>query len=244
MQERVTLKNQNSFKKVTFIILIIIMIVTIFCVGIILIFKKKSPKCFDETSYYFVYTHKANKQSMLSNHIDSLKNSGGAAVIHFYREDYYLIVSVYKTKAEAEEVQNNIKSNFPESGVLTLKTKKTSKKVKKEIKKDSVSLKLVEDFHMLCDNLITMSIEYLSGNMSQNQFLLELLKTKLDIEENLKKFNPKIESSKQIFNHLQLCKLQLDDFFNRFFESTKRESMICEITVNLNLLRIELSNNL
>ena len=244
MQERVTLKKQNSLKKVTCITLVVVMIVTIFCIATILVLKRKSPKCFDEMTYYFVYTQKANKQSLLSSQVDSLKGNGGAAVIHFYKEDYYLLVSVYKTKAEAEEVQNNIKNIYPESGVLALKTKKTNKKVKKVIKGDELGLKSIEKFYYLCDTLMIASMSYLSGNLSQNQFLVDLLKIKLEIEDNLKKYNPETESGKQIYNHLLLCKLQLDDFFNKFFESTKKESKICEITVNLNLLRLELSNNL
>ena len=55
---------------------------------VVLIAVRKKTLVFEEQYFYFVCADSSKKVSVLDNEKEYLKNIGGAAVTHFYKEDY------------------------------------------------------------------------------------------------------------------------------------------------------------
>ncbi len=234
------------FKVKKIIITFVVLILAILMIGIIILSLTKRDKksCFSEQELFFVYTEKNTKQEILEVSADKIKSLGGAGKIIFYNNNYYLVSSLYFDKKDAEEVVGNISSNFPESGVLTLKVEKTKKPIKKAIKQDDKSLAFYEFFYEACNKSQGYMIDYMSRTLSQSELSMNILKDKLNLEEMIKSLDKKTNLSQQFFNYMNMINLYYDNFLSSFFESTKKESLISGLVVELSLLRLEMVKHL
>ncbi len=244
MQERVTWKNRGRFKKnLICFIAFSLAIVILFCVFVD-IFKKKKPTAFDEHEYYFVYSEKNKKQAILEASVDKIKSLGGAGEIYFYQDYYYLICSVYQTSSDAEEIKNNVVKNFSGAGILTLKASKLKKNLAREIKQNEKLFSLFNFVYKTSMSYVDYAIRFMAGTIEQGKLSMQILNDKLKLDETIGDFKPNSELSNQIFGYLNMIKLYYDNFFSKFFESNKKESLLSSLAVNFCLLRILMCNNL
>ena len=219
--------------------LAMLLIAIILCAIIFGLSKNKTRSCFDAKELYFVYTDKNTKQAALEVYVDKIKNLGGAGKIIFHSGQYYLVSSVYFSEEQANEVKGNILPHFPNSGVLKVSLPKVKGSIKKEIKKDEQNLRFFEFFDSVTDKYQGYMISYMSGTLSQSDLSLNILKDKLAVQDMIKSYNKNSGLSESFYNYLNMMNLYYDNFFDKFFESQKKESLISEFAVSFSELKLE-----
>lgn len=243
MQDLVT-HNFSKRRGTSVIVLVIIAIFGIASLCCVAMFKKEKDY-FSEKKIYVVYVKKSLKQNDLSVLQRDLKILGGAGEIFKYKENYNLLSSVYREKSDADEVVKNISTTFKEADYLTLTIKKVSKSNRNLINSNKQQLdffKLVNSFNR---DFIEKQMLYLSGLVSNREISLYLIEQKIKIEKILD--YTEIEENKlsdKLSIYQNTMQLYIKNFLDNFFESTKKNSLVCELAVNMALLQYEMTNNL
>ncbi len=244
MQRRVTANFRRRSKKFYAIIAVVIVFFVVFFCIFCACLSSTHLTCFDEAECYYVYTHKANRENIVKNYAGELQSLGGAGYIYQKSGVFYLIASVYSSKKDAEEILVGVKENFPNAGILTLKTEKISRRVAAVLKENSSTLLFFKYFEELIEKSERLSMQYLAGIVSENVLLVSLLDEKLELENKISEFEKENELFCTVFSYMNLCKMYIDDFFSKFFETTKKDAVVCLLPVELTVLRYEFWNNL
>ncbi len=237
-----TRKKQNFklWKLVLSVVLIAVIVIIVLSVTI----KPKSNTYLTDIKMYFVYTDKNTKQNALTHQQDIIESLGGSGQIMFYKEQFYLIANVYFSEADAEEICQNIKPSFSNSGVLSV-TKTLSKKQKRAILENDSALECFKIFSGFANEVQDMSMKYIVGSLSESSLCNKVLSKKLELENIIKKVErDDSELSKKILTYENLCLLHMDKFFDNFFESNKKQSILAKLVVSLVLSQCELYDNL
>ena len=171
---------KNSTKlKVKSVVTTIFIFIFAFISVIFLVSMKKKSLMFDEQYFYFVSAESSKKISVLDGKKEYLKNIGGAAVTHFYKENYYLVANVYLKLEEAEEIKGNISKSFNQAEVVTVKSSKIEKGVKNKIKQDLNLSKFFEFLYGYKTELYLSSIDFYSGKTNESDFISSFVKSKV-----------------------------------------------------------------
>lgn len=248
MQDFVTLKRRKN-KSQTLIFSVIIAIIIIFFILVILISiysRNKYSKEFVETSFYFVYVEKSKNLKELENMQDNLKELGGAGKIYQKENVYYLLSNVYDNQESAKSVVENNKAVYPNADVLEIKTKKVKNSIIRKYRENEINFKFVKNLNQTIKNICDFQMKYLSGLISENDLCSSLLTIKFDLDDVIKSVNQAEENEYKelILNYSNLEQMYFSMFFNSFFESSKKSSVLCEFVVGIVILKIDFSNNL
>ena len=237
-------KQRVRLRLTILIILIIVLIITIIFVCIII--KNKKGIYFKKRTFYILYIDKNEKQSELYSLQDTIKKLGGGGEIYFDGKFYYLTASVYHNKTDASSVLNNIFLNFSNSGILTLERNELSSKVVSKINENSQAKRFFKFFDECILDLMEIQYKYMAGIVTQRDLISNLISKKLELEEIMSNFN--FDSEDMEFNNIyqiqSVCLLYFNNFLNKFFESSKKESLLCELCLNIVLSNYELFKNI
>lgn len=249
MQYFVTCKTKKSRQKskAFFCVLIIILVLfLVFIFGIALFFKSKQNKEFLEQRFYFVCATKSKNVKELENMQDEIKNLGGAGKIYNRDNINYLIINVYLEEESAKSVLKQNIEKFPSAEILELKTKIISRKRMQKLKNVEEAYMFLKEFNFLIKNSSQLMIDYLNSDVSENDLCSELLTVKFDFDDINVKISKIFESETKslVQNYTNLTLMYFSNFFNSFFGSDKKYSIVCEFVVNLALLKIDFFNNL
>lgn len=236
----------KRYKHRILVISIIIFIIVGFVFFLCLKVKKKNEECFSKRFFYVLYLEKDTKQTVLTSLQDTVKKLGGAGEIYFYDKFYYLTASVYLIKDEALEVLKNLSQSFPNAGILNLERKKLPNSIKTKIKQNTECFRYFNFVDELILDFTEKEYLYLSGKLTQRELVSYLLEKKLNLEDIINKFIYEEEDllMKNIYYYQNLLLLYFNNFFSTFFESTKKNSLVCEFAINSVLLSFEMVNSL
>lgn len=243
MQGLVTRRFSKSTIKIIISFAIIIFILVIICITMLL-FKSNNNSYFNEKQLYIVYVEKSLKQEDLKTEQKNIKSLGGGGEIYKQKDYYYLTVSVYLNKDDAKEVVNNIKENYPEADVLSLKVKKVSKENRIKINQNKACLEFFKNINVFVNEIVEKQLMFLAGTISTRDLTTFLIEKKLKIEDIIARNESDDEFFNSILVYENLSLFYINNFLNVFFESTKKNSLVCELSINLSFLQFDLSNNL
>ena len=248
MQDYVPLKKNKKKSEMlifsAFIIIFIILIILIFIVSFLT--NSKSKKEFLETSIYFVCASKSKNKKELENMQDNVKSFGGAGKIYQKDEVYYLIINSYFDKEMADSVVLKNKELYPDIQILELKTKKISRKIRNILKKEELNFKFLKTLNKNLIEIFELQMKFLSGEITENDLCSRLLSLKFGIDDligEIKSTEDCVYKSLTL-NYVSLEEMYFSSFFNNFFESDKKSSILCDFVVGLMLLKIDFFNNL
>lgn len=228
------------------LIFILVVVIIVFVTLLFYLRPNKKHSYLDSMNLYFVYVDESKTTHGLKVEQDVVKSLGGAGIIYEHNNLYYLITSVYLNKSQAEEVKNNLSKNYENSGVFAVTTKKLSKKKKNLIISDFEINEQVKFLNEFIKSLDESYIKNIAGEISESKFISFLMSNKLKLENNINKLKEKVdeEISKTIFENANMCLLYTENFFDSYFQSNKKHSLICELAVELTISMYELFDNL
>lgn len=203
--------------------------------------KRKNHEFMPAKTYYFVYTNK-RQNDFDSSLTEQIKLLGGAGVDLFYNNEHFLIVNCYLEKSDAENVVQNLIKNFSSADVLEINFSTPNGKIVEKIKQDEKISAFFKFYQNVCDELNDFCLEFLIGKKSVGEVSTFVLNQKLKIEEILNNFNPKDAFSEEIFKIMGQCKVYFENFLLQFFNLNRRESLLCELTLELIVLRFDMNN--
>ncbi len=248
MQDFVTLKKKNN-KRQSLIFSAFMLILIIFIIVIIFIsnyIKNKSNKVFLEDSFFLVYVEKSKNVKELENLQDNLKELGGAGKIYQKDNFYYLISNVYKSQDSAKTVVENHKAVYKNANILEIKTKKLEKKTIRKYKENEINLKFVKHLNYTIEAILNYQIQFLSGEITENDLCSSLLTIKFDLDDLLSEIKLSEDNvyKELVLNYSNIEQMYFSSFFNNFFDSDKKTSILCEFVVGIIILKIDFFNNL
>lgn len=234
-------KRKLQIKSIFMIVLFFSLTITILvCLGI----SRKANKCFDKQTFHFVYTQK-NKVKTDKNQIDLLKSVGGAGVVYFHKENFHLLANFYLKKDDANEIKDGMIQNFENSGILQLEVKTLSRSLQNKIKSNENAYLFFKKLYKFFEKFENLNMQYISGEVSEGKLVSTLIAEKLEFETIAKEFD---SGDEKLFldlkTYLNMVVLHFESFFNEFFSSTKKQSLVCMLGVNIALTKVELFNNL
>ncbi len=237
-------KQRGGAKRIGAILLTVIFVVFVLVFVFSIVLKPNTNKYFDEISFYFVYTNKNSKQSVLNAESEYIKSLGGSGEIFCYNDQYYLIANVYFSSSDANEIKMNIQPNFADAGILKI-TKKLSKSQKRALKENKTSLEFFMFMYGLLNSIQNSSMKYIAGSLSESALCREIMSKKLELEgltNNHKQYDD--ELSKQILSVENVFLLHLNKFFDEFFITNKKQSVLAQLVVSLAFAQCDLYDNL
>ncbi len=183
---------------------------------------------------------------MLDNEKELLKKLGGANVVHFHKNEYYLLVNVYLNKDEAEEVVSNIKPTFANAGVVRISTSVFSKASRNQILSNFKLKNTLKRISSNFDEVLSYEMGYLAGKISESDVISKFVMHRVEfskLKEQLLASEGILETATA--NYLKIFLLHYDNFFDKFYSQTNnREYLICKLATELIISQIELINNL
>lgn len=248
MQDYVPLKRVKDRREMLIFSAIIFIFIILICVIIFVSIwlNKKSKKEFLETSIFFICANVSKNKKELENMQDNVKDFGGAGKIYQKDEFYYLIINSYFDKESAELVVNNNKKVYENIQILELKTKTISNKIRKNFKKQEVNFKFLKKMNKNLSETFDLQMKFLSGEITDNDLCSKLLTLKFDNDDLIDEIKAAEDNDygDLVLNYANLEAMYFASFFNNFFESDKKSSVICEFVVSLALLKVDFFNNL
>lgn len=237
-------------KKKQYIVPLIFLLVTILVITTIIVMvsnKNKKNKIFESTHLYYVYVESSTTTHSLKVKQEVVKSLGGAGKIFEHKNMYYLLTSVYQSKSSAEEVKKNLSQNFENCGILEIETKKISSKNKNLILNNIEILEYLKYIQNFNKELNNNYIKYLSGEMSESKFVSFLLTNKLSINEKIKNLSD-IKEKNNLLDHfnnnVNMNLFYIENFLDNFFQSSKKQSLVCELALNISMQLCEMFDNL
>ena len=143
---------------------------------------------------------------------------------------------------DANQVLNNIFSNFTNVGILKLERKNLNSKIVSKVKNSAQTINFFKLMDKMIVDLTENQFKFMSGLITQRDLVTDILSLKLELETIMKNFEFKDDDEimRNIYNTWSSCVLYFNNFFNKFFESTKKESLLCELSNNIVLANFEL----
>lgn len=242
MQETLTHKS----KKILIIFLTVIFICLILISFLLwLSLKSKKKNYFVDSEIYLVYFEKSKKQSNLRELQSFVKNLGGSGEIMKKDDEYFLTLSVYESLQDAEDVLKGIFEISQNAGLVKLKINKLSKNIKSKLSKSDELNNLVLFLGDFTKNIINYQLQYLADNITDKQLVSFLLDKKLNLESYMKYLEIlDDEIGKMSLNTINSMLLYINNLFDNFFESSKKNSLVTNLSVNLSLIYVDYINNL
>ena len=238
-------KKKHAKTPIKSVIIMILFFIFLMLIFMCLVYFRKVEKCYEKQKFYAVYVSK-NKRKIDGDSVELLKKLGGAGNVLFFKEEYYLIANVYFSEADAKEIANGLVSTFADSGVIKLEHNSIPRKKALHIAQNLSVSKFFEKYYVFLSELEGWQMQYVSGKLDESEFLTRLLRVKLEFESIVEEFeNPEDEKIfEDIKTHAHMCLNLLQNFFDDFLKQSKKESMICELKLQLIKLKIDLFDNL
>lgn len=226
-------------------ILAIIFFFVVILICSMLVFAKRADKCFDKQIFYYVVTMKSKIKIKKENQ-DKVKSLGGAGEVLFYKENFNLVANAYLSEVNAKDVCGQIKASFENAEVVKVEVKSLSNAVQKKIRQNLSYYKFFQNIDELIHSLEKLTIDYMLCNVSEGKFMSELITKKLELETIVKEFeNPNKEKFfEDIKSYANMLILHFDNFFEEFYQSTKKQSFVCGLFVKATLVKVSLFDNL
>lgn len=232
---------KHRLKPVIFSILFFLII---FFITAILIISKRSNNYFLSKEFYFVCVGKSENESLLENEKSKIKDIGGAGLIIKNGEWFYVTSSVYFDEDDAKSVKSRLENAGFNAEILAIKSKKIDKKYQNLFKQYQNHFDLFKFIYNLPQTLETYCYEYICGRIKEGEFISSLTKIKLEIQSKQKlceqepndELNPLYNIINDIINNI-------DNLFNKFFISSKKESLCYECYSNVSYEFIKLCDN-
>ena len=248
MQVYVTHKvlKKKQFNFVRFAIFSAIAIVFALVIFLGFYLNSKHNQVFKQQTFYFVCAAKTKGTKELENMQDDVKTLGGAGKIYKTDNYNYLILNVYLDEEAAKEVLEKNREVYPNGVIFELKTNKIKDSIKRKVKNEETAYKFVKKFNSNIEEISELMFKYLSGSISENSLCSKILTIKFnldDLSDEMKKIDNS-EIGEVVKNYLNLELMYFSSFFNDFFDSDKKSSVVCDFMVCLSLLKIDFFNNL
>lgn len=247
MQDYVPYKRRRKgliiqIKSVIALILFFIFVFMILtCLGV----SRKNNKCFDKSSFSFVYVQKTKKM-LDETEKDLVKGLGGAGIFYFFKEHHYLIANVYLKLDDAKEVAGGMVDSFENAGVLTIETKRLSRLLQQKIKSNLSYYRFFKYLYEFSEKFEELNLNYISGELSQGKLMSELIEINLEFETIVNEFEN--ENNESVFSDIKtyanMILIHFDNFFDEFYQSTKKQALVCALGVNVALTKVDLFDNL
>lgn len=238
-------RHKNVFSKRIFSLILavtIFAVVTIFTV--LVLAKNKNDKYFSDFKIYVVCTQKSKKKQTLAPNSELIEKLGGSGQIIFYEESYHLVANVYFSKSEAEEIKNNIITSFADTQILEI-SKKFSKKKIRELSASDETVKFFKVFRPLIEDIQNLSMNFSAGKVSTANVCTKIISEKLEIENMCNSYNKNPKNlPAPIVSQANLISYYLSNFLDNFYQSTKKQSLLADLTLSLALSMCDLFDNL
>lgn len=234
---------KNKIKSAFAVILVIFVFMFLF---VFLVAMKKKIVCFEKQDFYLVSACQSKKEALCLEKKDLVKDLGGAGVVCFVKERYRLVVNAYLSKDDANEVAGKIKESFTETEVIKLSAKEISRKNAERFRKETSVYRFFKKKQAFFKEFLELEMKYLKGDISNGQMISQLISKKLEFETLLKEiesFNKK-EGFLILRDGLNAFVLEFEKLFDSFFESRKKQSLICEFYVNLVKMNVQMCEKL
>lgn len=248
MQDSVSFENLKKRKRINvfsvFILIIIVIMVLIF--GTALYLKNKQNNVFEQQSFYYLCAEKSKSIKDLESLKDSVKTLGGAGNIYAKDSFYYLVINVYLDKDYAMEVLHANRTIYPNAELIEVSTKKISRKSKILLRNYDVAIEFLKLFNKAINEISTSILEYLSSSITENNLCSKILLSKFEFDDLSLKIDgiANQEVKLMVKNYINLAIMYYSSFFNSFFDSDKKSSVVCEFMTNITFLKIDFFNNL
>lgn len=237
-------KKKNIALKIGVFVLVVLIFSGVVALGFYSNFKHK--KNFKQSTFYFVCATKSKKYKNIEAKQEDVKKLGGAGKIYQKDKFYYLVLSVYDDFESANQVADLNKEIYPEIEVLEIKTEKIATKEQFNVKNNEKLYQFFKLSRSSVFDMIGLVVDRLSGDLSENKFCSCVLKSKFEFED-CKQNVEKIEDAelKNLLNsNISLMIMYHDAFLNSYFDSDKKNSVVCDFVVSLVLVYIDFINNL
>ena len=235
--------NKRLIKSIFTAVFIIFLIVFLF---VFLVSLKKQSVCFESQTFYFVYADKAKNEAPILAQQDRVKSLGGSGVIYKKNNTNYLLINCYLIEDDVKDVKNRVSTEFANSDTLKITVKAISKNVQKEVRESQGYYKFFNFKREFFQFFLDKEMEYIKGNLSDGKFISWIISKRLELNSIKEEFikDSKIESFMVINQFADVFVLHFDNLLNKFFESTKKQSLICEFYCNLVLTNADMCDNL
>ena len=247
-QVYVTQKNKTKSLwfaiKSAFIIIFIIFSVVAICVYVSI--EKKKENNFLQQSFYFVYSSKYRKESMLFSEKEALKKFGGACEIYYHKNQYYLLVNVCFFKENAEKMAADIKNEFPNAGVLRITTSKFSRDAKTRVMGCFEVKNALKQIKSNLDGVMKLQSNFALQKIDAGDVISKFVKYKLDLQMISKRLSDaNNEVGDLVASYIEMKLLCYDEFFEKFYvQEANRVHLISKMATKLAIIQIKMINNL
>ena len=231
-------KRHNS--KIKSVVSTILIFVFAFVSSAILVVEKRKYKQYDERIFYFVSVASSKTVKLLEDKKELLKNLGGANLVMVKKGVSHLIASCYLDQVSALEIKDNLKSHFPEVEILKIKLERVKIKGIKAIKSIVGCDELLKNLYKISIDFQTIQMKYLSGEMSEGQFLSAMIDKKITLEKSMENVDKSTELSQKILGFCDVMVLSLTNFLTGLTIAKHKQNYVCNYFVGFYMNYVEL----
>lgn len=231
-------KRHNS--KIKSVISTILIFVFAFVSSAILVVEKRKYKQYDERIFYFVSVASSKTVKLLEDKKELLKNLGGANLVMVKKGVSHLIASCYLDQVSALEIKDNLKTHFPEVEILKIKLERVKIKGIKALKSIVGCDELLKNLYKISIDFQTIQMKYLSGEMSEGQFLSAMIDKKITLEKSMENVDKSAELSQKILGFCDVMVLSLTNFLTGLTIAKHKQNYVCNYFVGFYMNYVEL----
>ena len=243
-QLQVTMTYHNARKKhhgrIKSIVSSILILLFAFVSSVVLIVEKKKYKAYDERIFYFVSVASNKNSKLLEEKKELLKNLGGANVVISHKGISHLIASCYLDLESANEIKDNMLEYFPETEILKMRIKRVSTKGIKAVKSIVGGDEFVKFLFKLSNEFEELQMGYLTGKLSEGQFLSALIDKKINLEKTMGNIDKSSDLAQKIVGFGEIMLLSLSNFLNGLTIARHKQNYVCNYFVGFYLNYVEL----
>ena len=231
-------KRHNS--KVKSVVSTILIFMFAFVSSALLVVEKRKYKQYDERIFYFVSVASSKTVKLLEDKKELLKNLGGANLVMVKKGVSHLIASCYLDQVSALEIKDNLKSHFPDVEVLKIKLERVKIKGIKAVKSIVGCDELLKNLYKISKDFQTIQMKYLSGEMSEGQFLSAMIDKKITLEKSMENVDKTTELSQKILGFCDVMVLSLTNFLTGLTIAKHKQNYVCNYFVGFYMNYVEL----
>ena len=231
-------KRHNS--KIKSVVSTILIFVFAFVSSGILVVEKRKYKQYDERIFYFVSVASSKTVKLLEDKKELLKNLGGANLVMVKKGVSHLIASCYLDQVSALEIKDNLKSHFPEVEILKIKLERVKIKGIKALKSIVGCDDLLKNLYKISIDFQTIQMKYLSGEMTEGQFLSAMIDKKITLEKSMENVDKSTELSQKILGFCDVMVLSLTNFLTGLTIAKHKQNYVCNYFVGFYMNYAEL----
>jgi hypothetical protein len=152
----------------------------------------------------------------------------------------HLVASCYLDQVSALEIKDNLKSHFPEVEILKIKLERVKIKGIKAIKSIVGCDELLKNLYKISIDFQTIQMKYLSGEMTEGQFLSAMIDKKITLEKSMENVDKSTELSQKILGFCDVMVLSLTNFLTGLTIAKHKQNYVCNYFVGFYMNYVEL----